>query len=60
MNGPPTALASKEFRALLPVWAAAACTCTFFDILSFRLITWPAFTSYDGMSTFFPSTRTRS
>src|SRR5438874_616539 len=26
MNGPLTALASKEFRALLPVWAAAAFT----------------------------------
>ena len=26
MNGRLTALASKEFRALLPVWAAAACT----------------------------------
>src|SRR5438270_5116489 len=26
MNGPLTALASKEFRALLPVWAATAFT----------------------------------
>src|SRR6185437_3919801 len=26
MNGPLTALAAKEFRALLPVWAAAAFT----------------------------------